>query len=67
MISGCASFGPNLLKEGLTAYEADGWDMAMRIWKPLAEQGNGEAQFNVGVMYDRGQETGYRPLPLFKK
>jgi TPR repeat protein len=25
---------------------------ALKQWKPLAEQGNAEAQFNLGVMYD---------------
>ncbi len=27
---------------------------ASRQWRPLAEQGNAKAQFNLGVMYDRG-------------
>jgi len=25
------------------------------IWKPLAEQGDANAQFNLGVMYDKGE------------
>ena len=28
--------------------------MALKYWKPLAEQGNAEAQFNVGLMYYEG-------------
>ena len=55
VVSGCASFGPNPLKEGITAYEAEDYDTAMGLWKPLAEQGNADAQFNIGVMYDNGQ------------
>ncbi len=28
---------------------------ALREWRPLAEQGNANAQFFLGVMYDKGQ------------
>ncbi len=28
---------------------------ALREWRPLAEQGNAKAQYNLGVMYDNGQ------------
>ncbi len=27
---------------------------ALREWRPLAEQGNANAQFFLGVMYDKG-------------
>jgi uncharacterized protein len=41
----------------------DGWDArkrkdykeAVRLWKPLAEQGYAGAQSNLGLMYDKGQ------------
>jgi TPR repeat protein len=26
----------------------------LREWQPLADQGDADAQFNLGVMYDRG-------------
>ena len=28
---------------------------ALREWKPLAEQGNADAQFNLGLMYRNGE------------
>ena len=28
---------------------------AMRLWRPLAEQGNASVQFNLGVMYGKGR------------
>ena len=27
----------------------------MRNWEPLAKQGNADAQYNLGVMYEKGQ------------
>ena len=41
-------------EKGLTAYEAGDYETAISEWKPLAEQGNASAQFNLGVMYKRG-------------
>ena len=31
------------------------YETALRVWKPLAEQGNVRAQFNLGVLYRDGQ------------
>ena len=28
---------------------------ALREWRPLAEQGDAKAQYNLGVMYDNGK------------
>ena len=50
---------------GVPSYSADfnkGWDAynngdfvtALREWRPLAEEGNANAQYNLGVMYDNG-------------
>ena len=46
----CSSFGSNPLEDGLSAYEAGDYETAMGLWKPLAEQGDAEAQYNIGVM-----------------
>ena len=62
MISGCALLTSSTLKKGLTAYEAGDYDKAMGLWKPLAEQGNADAQFNIGVMYDNGQGVEADPV-----
>ena len=40
---------------GVAAYASGDYDIALREWKPLAEQGYALAQSNVGVMYNRGQ------------
>jgi len=40
---------------GVDAYDRRDYATALREWKPLAEQGNARAQFNLGVMYKNGQ------------
>jgi uncharacterized protein len=40
---------------GMGAYQAGDYATALREWRPLAEQGNAMAQFNLGVMYDDGE------------
>ncbi len=41
--------------EGWAAYDRGDYETALREWRPLAEQGDADAQFNLGVMYDIGQ------------
>jgi TPR repeat protein len=41
-------------QKGLTADQSGDFETALREWKRLAEQGNADAQFNLGVMYDNG-------------
>jgi TPR repeat protein len=40
--------------EGLEAYQAGDYETALQEWRPLAEQGNVGAQFNLGIMYRNG-------------
>ena len=40
--------------KGLAAYNAGDYDAALQEWRPLAEQGNASAQYNLGIMYDNG-------------
>ena len=40
--------------KGLTAYNNGDFATALKEWKPLAEQGNAAAQFDLGMMYDDG-------------
>ncbi len=42
------------LDEGAAAAKRGDHATALREWRPLAEQGHAEAQYNLGVMYDRG-------------
>ena len=43
------------LEEGLTAYVRGDYETALLCFRPLAEEGNSEAQFNLGNMYDKGK------------
>lgn len=40
---------------GRAAYASGDYDTALREWKPLAEQGSAVAQYNLGVLYAKGQ------------
>jgi TPR repeat protein len=40
---------------GLTAYQKGDYAGAVKEWRPLAEQGVAEAQFNLGLLYADGQ------------
>lgn len=42
---------------GQAAYLRGDYGAAWREFKPLADQGNAEAQYQVGVMYDHGQSV----------
>ena len=42
------------LDAGKSAYESGDYATALREFKPLAEQGDADAQFNLGFMYDKG-------------
>ena len=41
--------------KGLAAYQSGDFATALREWRPLAEQGIADAQYGLGVMYDKGQ------------
>jgi len=47
-----SSAGP--LEDGMTAYEEKDYVKALQLWRPLAEQGNGAAQYQVGILYAEG-------------
>jgi TPR repeat protein len=40
--------------EGLAALQAGDYATALQEWRPLAEQGDVSAQYNLGTMYDNG-------------
>ena len=42
-------------QKDLTAYESGDYATTLRSWKPLAEQGDADAQYNLGVMYATGK------------
>ncbi len=43
------------LEDGLGAYNSGDYATALRLWRPLAEQGNAAAQYNLGNIYYSGQ------------
>ena len=53
LLTGGAAAGP--LEDGLAAHERGDYATALRLFRPLGEQGNASAQYNLGVMYALGQ------------
>jgi TPR repeat protein len=53
MLTSGATAGP--LEDGDAAYERGDYATAVQLWRPLAEQGNPEAQFILGQMYNTGR------------
>ena len=51
MLAGCS----DSYDDGLTAYEDKDYAKALKIWRPLADRGDAEAQFSLGYMYAQGQ------------
>ena len=43
------------LMKGMGAYDAGDYLTALQEWRPLAEQGDSDAQYFLGVMYKNGQ------------
>jgi TPR repeat protein len=41
-------------QKGLNAYNSTDYDTALAIWRPLAESGDADAQFGLGMMYGNG-------------
>ena len=37
------------------AYDSGDYATAIRLWRPLAEQGHADAQYSLGVMYSQGR------------
>lgn len=52
-LNGAALAGP--VEDANAAYERGDFAAALRLLKPLADQGDAAAQFNLGILYDRGQ------------
>ncbi len=41
--------------DGVAAYDRGDYATAFSEWKPLAEQGDAAAQYNLGIMYSNGR------------
>jgi len=53
MLSGAPALAD--FAEGLAAVERGDFATALKEWRPLAEQGNADAQHKLGIMYRRGE------------
>ncbi len=53
MLTGAAVAGP--FEEGVAAHDRGDYATAVRLMRPLAEQGDTAAQNNLGLMYSNGQ------------
>jgi uncharacterized protein len=49
-ISAPVAAGP--FEDGVAAYSRGDYATALRLWRPLADQGVADAQFNLGLMYE---------------
>jgi TPR repeat protein len=45
-------------KTGLAAYNRGDFAAALQEWQPIAEKGDAHAQYNLGLLYARGQGVG---------
>ena len=58
-LSAAAGHGPvmaaDLLAEGAAAFETGNYGEAASIWRPLAEEGDPKAQFNLGLLHETGR------------
>lgn len=53
-------------ERGVNAYLAGDYETALQMWRPLADQGDSSAMFNIGVMYSQGLGVLHRPNVAFK-
>ena len=42
-------------EDGMAAYDRGDYATALEFWRPLAEQGDSDAQYNLGIMYNDGR------------
>ena len=54
LLVGNPAFSADFIK-GVTAAQSGDFATALREWTPLAEQGNADAQNNLGIMYSKGR------------
>ena len=55
LISSAGAVWAQDLNKGLKAAQSGDFATALKEWRPLAEQGDAEAQEWLGLMYDRGK------------
>jgi TPR repeat protein len=53
--AGAAPLLAQSVESGITAWQAGDYDAAVRAWRPLADRGDEDAQFNLGHAYRLGR------------
>lgn len=55
VVTGCTTAPDDNIKGGLNAFDRGEYETALKLWLPLAKQGNAVAQHNLGVIYENGK------------
>jgi TPR repeat protein len=65
LILGIAGAVAGPWEDGMAAYNRDDYVPAIRLFRPLAEQGNAKAQNVLGVMYRKGEGVARNSVRAF--
>ena len=55
-----------IFAQGKSAFQSGDFDKAIELVRPLAEQGDAEAQLSLGVAYDRGKQEYIEAIKWYK-
>jgi TPR repeat protein len=61
-IGGLAGAAAGPFEDGMASYNRGDYMPAIRLFRPLAEQGNARAQHLIGVMYHKGEGVARNPV-----
>ena len=53
------------LEDGFLAFKAGNYEQALRLWLPIAEKDNADAQYNLGILYQKGLGVEKNPKTAF--
>ena len=59
MLSLTAPVAAGQLEVGMAAHDRGDYESAFRLWQPLAEQGDADAQTLLGIMYSEGRGVSF--------
>lgn len=53
------------LEDGFQAFKAGNYEQALRLWLPIAEKDDADAQYNLGILYQKGLGVEKNPKTAF--
>lgn len=53
------------LEDGFQAFKTGNYEQALRSWLPLAEKDDADAQYNLGILYQKGLGVEKNPKTAF--